>query len=517
MNAQPNPPASPPTFWVHAAAHPDALAVVDPDGTPHTAGAILAEANRLVYGLRALGLQTGDAVAFVLSNRAEVLSLFMAAHQAGWFLTPINHHLTAPEMAYILTDSGARAVVTEARFGGLTAAAADSASVSAQARFSVDEAAGFRPLAALTVGQPDTTPPERRAGATMTYTSGTTGKPKGVRRATMSLPPELVGSSQAMFLALFGITAAQPGTHLVVAPLYHTAVLNFTTNFLHLGHPAVLMDRWTPEGMLDRIQRYRVTSTHMVPTQFVRLLKLPEAERSGRDLSSMSHMIHGAAPCPVDVKHQMLAWWGDCIYEYYAATEGGGTLIGPAEWRRKPGSVGKAWPISEISIRDDSGMELPRGTTGTVWIRMGDYRFEYHKDESKTGEAWKGNFFTVGDAGYLDEEGYLTLCDRKADMIISGGVNLYPAEIESVLIGHPAVLDVAVFGVADEDWGEQVRAVVQPAEGVIAGPALEAEIFAWCEGRLARFKLPRTIRFTDALPRDPNGKLYKRKLREQFG
>jgi long-chain acyl-CoA synthetase len=266
--------------------------------------------------------------------------------------------------------------------------------------------------------------------------------------------------------------------------------------------------------MLALIERRRVTSSHMVPTQFNRLLKLPDATRAKYDVSSLKHVIHSAAPCPVDTKKKMLAWWGPCIYEYYAASEGGGTAVGPAEWLKKPGTVGKPWPISQIRILDDAHQVVAAGTPGTVWIRMGDFKFDYHKDQAKTGNAWREGFFTVGDAGYLDDDGYLFLCDRKADMIISGGVNIYPAEIEAVLLAHPEVADAAVFGIPDEDWGEQVKAVIQPARA--GGPDLAAALLDFASSRLAKYKLPKTIDFVSEMPRDPNGKLYKRKLRDPY-
>jgi long-chain acyl-CoA synthetase len=318
-----------------------------------------------------------------------------------------------------------------------------------------------------------------------------------------------------MFLTLFGIRPRE-GVHLVVSPLYHTAVLNFCTNHLHFGHTVVLMDRWTPEDMLERVARHRVTNTHMVPTQFRRLLSLPAEVKQRADVSSLRHVIHSAAPCPVDVKRQMLDWWGDVIYEYYAASEGGGTLATPQDWRAHPGTVGKAWPISTLRVVRDDDRDCAPGEVGTVYMRMGPHRFEYHKDKQKTASTWRDEFFTVGDAGYLDAEGFLFLCDRKSDMIISGGVNVYPAEIEAVLHGHPAVADVAVFGVPDDDWGEQIKAVVETAPASPPGPALAEEILGYCRERLASFKCPKTIDFTAALPRDPNGKLYKRKLRDPY-
>jgi long-chain acyl-CoA synthetase len=292
--------------------------------------------------------------------------------------------------------------------------------------------------------------------------------------------------------------------------------LNFCTYHLHNGDAVVLMDKWTPEGMLAAVEREKVTSSHMVPTHFSRLLGLPDEIKKKYDLSSLRQVIHSAAPCPVEVKRRMLEWWGPRIFEYYAASEGGGTLATPDDWLRKPGTVGKAWPLSTIKIFDDGGVECAPGAVGTVYMKMADFKFEYHKDRKKTDAAWKDGLFTVGDAGYLDADGFLFLCDRKSDMIISGGVNIYPAEIEGVLVTHPKVRDVAVFGIPDDDWGEQVKAVVEVQADVVAGPALVEELRAFCGERLARHKIPRTIDFVDALPRDPNGKLFKRKLRDPY-
>ena len=503
-------------FWKLAETNPDALAVVDPDGKEHSAGEILAKANQLVHGLRELGLKKGDAIAVALPNSAEVLELFMAVAQAGWYLTPVNWHLAAPEIAYIVKDCNAKAFIASSRLGDTCKKAADSINFPKNARFAIGAIPGFRDFSELSAGQPTTTPSDRFAGGPMTYTSGTTGNPKGVRRATGDAAPEMVSTQQAMFLALFGIMPGSAGVHLVVAPLYHTAVLNFASNHLHLGHQVVLMDKWTPEGTLERIDKYRVTNTHMVPTQLNRLLKLPQEVKAKFDVSSLSHVIHGAAPCPEATKRGMLEWWGPCIYEYYAASEGGGTLATPEQWLAKPGTVGPPWPISEIRILDDAKKPVATRDVGTVWIRMGDHRFEYHKDRKKTDDAWLDGFFTVGDAGYVDEDGFLYLCDRKSDMIISGGVNIYPAEIEAVFATHPKVGDIAVFGVPNEDWGEEIKAVIEPAEGQIAGPELAAELTAYAGDKLGKFKVPRTIDFTDEMPRDPNGKLYKRKLRDPY-
>jgi long-chain acyl-CoA synthetase len=503
-------------FWKVAQDDPAHIAVISPEGERIPAGRLLGECNRVVHGLRALGLKRGDTIAAMVTNEPAMLELYLACTQAGMYITPINSHLAPPEVAYIVQDCDAKAAFASARTADIMGPALDSIEFPKSARFSTAPHAGFRAYGELKAGQPDSMPAERTAGASMTYTSGTTGRPKGVRRALPPVEPELVAEPNAMFLRLFGITPHDDGVHLVVSPLYHTAVLNFATNHLHFGHTLVLMDKWTPEGTLERIAKYRVTTSHMVPTQFRRLLALPDEVRASADLSSLRHMIHSAAPCPVDVKRRMIEWWGNTIFEYYAASEGGGTLATPQDWLAHPGTVGKAWPISRLRIVKDDGSEAAPREVGTVYMKMGDYKFEYHKDRKKTESTYSGDFFTVGDAGYLDEDGFLYLCDRKNDMIISGGVNIYPAEIESVLVVHPKVRDVAVFGIPDDDWGEHVKAVVELAPGIAPGDPLADELLAFCKERLAAFKCPRSIDFVSELPRDPNGKLYKRKLRDPY-
>ncbi|MCA1833363.1 MAG: acyl-CoA synthetase [Actinomycetota bacterium] len=503
-------------FWVAAQTDPEHLALVEPDGTEHSAARLLASCNQVVHGLRALGFDPGDTVAAMLPNGAAIIELYLAALQAGWYIVPINYHLTAPEVAYILADSDAKAFVGHEALADACLGAVGETKFHEKARFSVGTLPGFRPYAELKEGQPTDLPEDRSTGAVMTYTAGTTGKPKGVRRPTPSVDPDTNGMLNGLFLTLFGIQPLDDNVHLTVSPLYHTAVVNFTLDSLHLGHSVVLMDKWTPEETLRLIERYRVTTSHMVPTQFHRLLQLPDDVKKKADVSSLRVMVHSAAPCPPDVKRRMIEWWGNVIYEYYAATEGGGTLVTPEEWMKKPGTVGKPWPISEISILDDAEQPAPAGQPGTVYIKMGDYGFEYHKDKEKTDKSWKEGFFTVGDIGYLDEDGYLFLCDRKIDMIISGGVNIYPAEIEGVLLSHPKVGDAAVFGIPHDDWGEEVKAVIEPAAGVAPGDALTGDLDAFCRERLAKYKCPRTYDFVDVLPRDPNGKLYKRALRDPY-
>ncbi|MPY82203.1 MAG: AMP-binding protein [Actinophytocola sp.] len=505
-----------PGLWHIAEDHPDHIAVVDPDGTEVTYGDFVADANRYANGLRALGLRTGDAILLLQPNGSDLLAAHFGAMQIGLYIVVVNWHLTGSEIAYLLSDSGAKAFIAHARFADAASAAADEANVPAGARLAVGDIDGFQPLVGLAAGQPSTKPPERTSGSPMLYTSGTTGRPKGVRRPLTGADPDEVPMAAAWFFGIFGLGPFDGHVHLCGSPLYHTAVLNFVAISMQLGHTAVLMDRWDPEEMLRLIERYRVTHSHMVPTQFRRLLDLPEETRDRYDMSSLRVMIHGAAPCPNEVKRQMLDWWGPVVTEYYAATEGGGTAITGEEWLRKPGSVGRPWPGSTIKILDDDGNEQPPGETGQVYMKMGESTFEYYKDRQKTEKAHVGGLFTLGDIGYLDEDGYLYLCDRKNDMIISGGVNIYPAEIEGELAMHPRVADVAVFGVPHADWGEQIKAVVQPTAGATPGDALSEDILAFARDRLAKFKLPKSIDYVAELPRDPNGKLYKRKLRDPY-
>jgi len=511
-------------FWSFARREPDALALVDPFEKQVTRGALLADCNRLVHGLRALGLERGDVVAIDSVNCAEYVATSLACNQAGFYLTPINWHLAPAEVAYILKDCEAKVFIGHENVGTVCAKAVRDAGFDSDAAYAIGDVPGFRPFASLLEGQSPEMPEKRCAGGTMNYTSGTTGNPKGVKRplAPPEIEPDLIGGLMAGFLGMFGVKPEDDNVYICGSPLYHTAVLMQAVAAMHYGHPLVLMDKWTAEEMLRLIEKYRCTESHMVPTQFHRLLALPEETRSRYDCSSTRTMIHAAAPCPPDVKRRMLDWWGDSIYEYYAATEGGGTIVTPGEWREKPGTVGKAWTNAEIRIFDDDGNPVPTGQQGTVYMLLGDTAsFEYKGDAQKTKKNRLATsdgktFFTVGDVGYLDEDGFLFLCDRKIDMIISGGANIYPAEIENVFLSHPKVGDVAVFGIPHDDWGEEIKAVVEPLEGVKPGEALTRELLDFCKDRLAKFKIPRSIDYTDEMPRDPNGKLYKRRLRDPY-
>jgi long-chain acyl-CoA synthetase len=500
-------------LWNIARERPDLVSVVDPDGRRLTYRELADAADRYGRGFQAMGLRPGDAIVMMLPNGFDLTSVYFGTFQTGLYVVMANWHLVGPEVAYLIEDSGAKAFVAHERFAEVAADAAARSGV--PARFAVGDVPGFEPLELLgagEVGRPDT----RTAGSPMLYTSGTTGRPKGVRRALTGADPDEVPPQATWFFGIFDLHPFDGHVHLCGSPMYHTAVLNFVANSVQLGHPAVLMDRWRPEEMLALIERHRVTHSHMVPTQFRRLLELPAETRERYDVSSLRQMIHGAAPCPPEVKRRMLDWWGPVVTEYYAATEGGGTVISAAEWLSRPGSVGRPWPGSVVRVLDESGSPVPAGTPGLVYMRMGTSSFSYHKDEAKTAASRAGDLFTLGDIGYLDEDGYLYLCDRKSDLIITGGVNVYPAEIENELACHPKVADVAVFGVPNADWGEEIKAVVQPAPGVRGDEALTAELLAFATDRLAKFKIPRTVDYLEELPRDPNGKLYKRKLRDPY-
>jgi long-chain acyl-CoA synthetase len=509
-------------FWKIAQANPDWTAVIEEAGGEHKAGDVLARANQTVHALRALGMTEGDGLTLLMPNLVEMVEIYAAALQSGWYYTPINYHLAGPEIAYIVHDAEARAFFCHVRFAdiGLAAVAElekEGHALPKEALISVGgDIPGFTPLEQFRAGHSTDLPEHRTFGTAMHYTSGTTGKPKGVRRALSGQDPDMMAEMGIVLPGFFGITPGGDGVHLVTSPNYHTAVTQFGGNALQMGHTLALMDKWTPEGTLEMIQRTRATHTHMVPTQFHRMLHLPEEVKQRYDVSSMKVAIHAAAPCPQHVKRAMLDWWGPVVYEYYAATEGGGTIATPEDWIAHPGTVGKAWPISQVVALDDDGEEVPLGTPGTVYMKMGVGDFEYKGDKAKTEANRRNGYFTVGDVGYFDADGFLYLCDRKIDMIISGGVNIYPAEIEGELLRHPAVGDVAVFGIPDEDWGEQIKAVVELNEEYQASDALAEEIIGSLEGRLARLKWPKTLDFIDQLPREPNGKLFKRRLRDPY-
>jgi long-chain acyl-CoA synthetase len=491
----------------HAARRPDKPALVSDAGTIKY-GELNASANRLARALRRLGLERGDAVALLCSNRPEFVEVVLAIQRTGLRLTTVNWHLTGEEAGYIVDDCEANAFVAESRFADAArraAAAAPRAATRLAVGGSID---GFDDYAAVTAVESGDDLADPVLGSQMLYTSGTTGRPKGVYRDEASL-------STAVSLAR---EAYRDGNvHLLTGPLYHAAPLLFSLNApLVAGVPVVLMPAWDPEEALRLIERHRVTHTHMVPTMFHQLLALPDDTRARYDVSSLRNVLHGAAPCPVGVKQRLIEWLGPVVYEYYAATEGLGTWVDSRTWLRKPGTVGRPVPEDQVIVGDDDGGVLPAGEVGFVWFKASEDPFEYFKDRAKTDASYRGPYFTLGDMGYVDDDGFLFLTDRSANLIISGGVNIYPAEVDAVLLEHPAVADAAVIGVPNDEWGEEVLAVVEVRAGVPVSSDLADELVAFCRRRLARYKCPRRVDFVDRLPRQDNGKIYKRVLRDRY-
>ena len=503
-------------FWSIAQETPERTAVVSAAGQEQTFGELFDRVNKISHGLRALGLKKGGAVAMIMSNVPEYLEVFLATQQIGVYITPVNYHLTGPEIAYILDNCGAEVLVVGEKFGDAARKAVDELGYDLSKCYSVGSIEGFQPYEKLYEGQSGDLPENRVAGQLMLYTSGTTGRPKGVRRPLEDNDPDATAMVSTLMGALFDLKA-HDGVHMVTGPLYHAAPGGFGTSGLHLGHTLVLVEKWDAEECLALIEKYNVTVSHMVPTMFYRCLNLPEDVKQKYDLSSVECIIHGAAPIAIDKKKAVIDWWGPVLVEYYGATEGGGAICKSEQWLEKPGTVGQPWPGSQIKILDEDKKELPANEAGTVFMSSMIGEFEYYKDKAKTDKnRAEGGLFTVGDVGYLDDDGWLYLCDRDSDLIISGGVNIYPAEVEKTLILHDKIEDVAVFGIPNEDFGESVQAVVQLKVGVEAGEEVKEEILDFAKERLAKFKLPRAIDFADSLPRLDTGKLYKRFLKEQY-
>ncbi|MFN2427372.1 MAG: acyl-CoA synthetase [Candidatus Binatia bacterium] len=504
----------------HAKTFPARPAYVMADtGETVTYGQLDERSNRCAHLLRALGLKPGDAIAIFMENHGRFLEVCWAAQRSGLYYTAISSRLTAEEVAYIVADCGARALFTSpSRLDVAREAAASCGGL--RARYIVDAAklaalpVGFESYESAKATQPVTPVHNETEGADMLYSSGTTGKPKGVR---VKLSGQPAGSPNTMMGFVGGLYQADADTvYLSPAPLYHAAPLRFNMTMHRFGGTSIVMEHFDPVRALALIEQYRVTHSQWVPTMFVRMLKLEKSERTRFDLSSHRVAIHAAAPCPVPVKEQMIEWWGPIIHEYYGGTEGNGLCaINSADWLAHRGSVGR--PVLGVAhILGEDGNELPNGQTGNVYFSDGP-RFEYHNDPDKTRKAFNDKgWSTLGDIGYLDADGFLYLTDRKAYMIISGGVNIYPQEAENILVTHPKVADVAVFGVPSEEFGEEVKAVVQPVRMDDAGPSLEQELLEYCRARLSKIKCPRTIDFDAELPRHPTGKLYKRLLRDRY-
>ncbi len=489
-----------PAFW--AARDPQRPAVVAPAGD-RTFAELNAHANQLVRALRRRGLGAGDGIALLCGNRPEFAETWAACHRAGLRQTNVNWHLTPDESAYIVRDCQARAFIADATRAGAVPPAEH-----VEHRIAVGgDLPGFERWDDVLATEDGADIDDPSMGTAMLYTSGTTGYPKGVAK-----PPDPDAHVAAVALYAY----RDGNVHLCTGPLYHAAPFSIgLVPPLTCGVPVVMMERWDAEEALALIEEHRVTHLHLVPTMFHRLLSLPDAVRQRYDVSSVLAIIHGAAPCPVPVKQAIIEWFGPVVHEYYSATEGYGTGVDSPTWLTKPGTVGRADP-DHLYVGDEEGTRQPAGQEGLVWIKAaGTARFEYFGDETKTGSAYRGDFFTLGDIGRVDDDGFLFLTDRSANLIISGGVNVYPAEIDAVLLTHPAVADVGTIGVPDDEWGETVLAVVEPKPGVDRA-ALPAELLAFCRQHLASFKCPRGVDLVDELPRDENGKLYKRRLRDDY-
>lgn len=498
----------------HAAVTPEALAIVMAhSGETVTYGQLDDRSRRFATALRQQGLRAGDHVALLMGNERAFLEVAWAAQRAGLYYTAINSHLRSREVQYVLDDCRATALVCSADLAAV-AAGLDVSRIPVRVSAG-GHLRGFVHYDDVLASSPAGPVQGEREGREMLYSSGTTGFPKGVRK---QLPCNAFGdpsSVPAQIAAGMTDGSGAGSVYLCPAPLYHSAPLVGSMSWHRVGGTVVVMEKFDPRECLELIERYRITDAQFVPTMFVRMLRLPDDVRAGYDVSTLRRVLHTGAPCSIAVKQQMLQWWGPIIDEYYSGTEDlGATYISAQEWLRHPGSVGK--PIEDCHVVGPDGQELEAREVGVVYF-SGGRPFEYHNDNLRTrsvtnDKGWR----TLGDMGFLDEEGYLYLTDRQAHMIISGGVNIYPQETENLLLGHPAVVDVAVIGVPDEEMGEAVKAVVQLAEWAKPTVSLKSELIAFCRAELAAYKCPRTVDFVDALPRDPNGKLYKRLVRERY-
>jgi long-chain acyl-CoA synthetase len=502
----------------HAEQHPDQPAIImAATGETVTYGEYEARCNRAAHLLRAAGLQRGDHIAVLMENSPQLLEIEGAAERTGLYFTLINTYLAPDEVAYIVGNSRARVLFTSTACREVAVAAAAICPLVEQKLVTGpdDPPAGWESYDAEVAGYPGSPVSDETLGTAMFYSSGTTGQPKGILRGLPEIAPSEPLPVMVFVRNMFGFREGM--TYLNPAPLYHSAPQASVSASLRLGATTVVMEHFDAQQWLAMVERHKVTHCQMVPVMFSRLLRLPEEVRVRYDTSSLECIVHAAAPCPVHVKQAMIDWLGPIITEYYGATEANGfTFCDSAQWLAHPGTVGR--PIlGELLILDDDGRECATGVDGTIWFR-GATAFEYFHDAAKTAESRTsdGLTSTVGDVGHVDEEGYLYLTDRRTYMIISGGVNIYPQETENLLSGHPAVLDVAVIGVPNDDLGEEVKAVVLLADPASAGPELASELIDYCRKRLTHFKCPKTVDFVPELPRSATGKLYKRLLRDEY-
>lgn len=499
--------------------HPDRLAVIMAgSGETLTYKQLDDRSAQFAQFMYAAGLRKGDHVAIFADNNIRYFEAYWAAIRSGLYFTTVNRYLTGEEAAYIVTDCGAKVLIASPAVRDVAIEMLPHIEACPIRLMFDDAAPGFENFNDAIASCSTEPLAEQPRGATMLYSSGTTGRPKGIKRAMSEeqvTDNDVVGS--ALVGGIFGI--GEGSVYLSPAPLYHSAPLGFTTGTQSVGGTVVVMEKFDPIEALRLIQDHKVTHSQWVPTMFSRMLKLPEAERTQFDLSSHQVAVHAAAPCPVEVKRQMIDWWGPILHEYYAGTElNGFCYVNSEDWLTHPGTVGKPL-IGTLHICDDEGAEIPVGEAGTIYFGRDNHAFEYHNADEKTLESrHAANEFwsTLGDVGKVDEDGYLFLTDRKSFMIISGGVNIYPQEIEDCILMHPKVADVAVFGVPNVDFGEEVKAVVQPADGIVADDALARELADYAKEHIAGYKLPRSIDFRDELPRLPTGKLYKRLLRDEY-
>ena len=448
----------------------------------------------------------------LVPNGVDMVACSLACNEAGWYFIPLNTFLTGHEVATILEHSGARALVAHDQFGAQVATIDRAPLAAALAIGAID---GFEPLADALAAHPATMPDDRTPGSIFVYTSGTTGRPKGIRRPQEAGDPGEVANAAAVFGRAFDFVPFG-GPHLVSTAMYHGGSHSYYMGALNVGHPLVIMPRFDAETALQLIERHRVFSAYMVPTQFHRLLQLPGDVRARYDVSSLHAVVHSAAPCPLEVKRRMMEWWGPVIWETYGGMEGAATIAKPHRWLEKPGTVGRAIKGVRLAILDDDGNELGPGEIGGIYYGSDAPSFEYVGDAETTRAAYRGKLFTIGDLGLLDDDGYLFIRDRAKDMIITGGVNVYPQEVEAVLATHPAVADVAVIGLPDDEWGESIVAVIEPAVDRTPDDALADELRDFCRTQLAGYKCPRRVEFRASLPRTDAGKLYKRQIRDEY-